>query len=86
MGTGPVTKAERKKPPIPFAPMGDVIVVRVRNTALQMQCDVEIENNEKNRKAKFMGLGLAYLAYGCVITSNWKPLSILQQHGTEVVT
>ncbi len=68
-----MSKAERKKPPIPFAPLGEEIVVRFCNTALNAQCELTIPVNEKTRKAKFMGLGLAYLAYGAKITSDWRP-------------
>ena len=57
-----------------FPKLGDSVVVHYENQRLNVQCDIEIPINDKSKQAKLgNGMGLAMLAYGATMKSDWSP-------------
>ena len=54
--------------------LGDSVVVHYENQRLNVQCDIEIQINAKTKQARLgNGMGLAILAYGTTMKSDWSP-------------
>ena len=63
------------QPPLRRWPkLGNSVLVHYENPHLGVECDIEIPVNAKTKQARLgNGMGLAMLAYGASIKSDWRP-------------